>query len=224
MNVQEPLTVFTDYLLAGLAFVFYGRLRKTFLLERQKFVLFWALTFLMITAGAFLGGTVHGFKAYFPEALKGLVWKVTLVSVCLASFFMQCAAVLSFYRGRFRDRLFVLAALLNTAFAAAAVVSGSFLAVIADYLASMGMVLVFFLRELRVPGSGAAWAVSGIAVSFAAAGLQQSSLFLGPLNHNDLYHVVQMGGCYLLYRGVCVRAAYERAAEIRNVHEIRKGA
>ncbi len=46
------------------------------------------------------------------------------------------------------------------------------------------------------------WTAAGVAVSFAAAAVQQSGLALHRhFNHNDLYHVIQMGGLYLLYRG-----------------------
>jgi hypothetical protein len=44
--------------------------------------------------------------------------------------------------------------------------------------------------------------VAGVMVSFAAAGVQQSGFALHQhFNHNDLYHVIQMAGVYLLYRG-----------------------
>ena len=39
-------------------------------------------------------------------------------------------------------------------------------------------------------------------VSFVAAAVQVSGVAIHQqFNHNDLYHVIQMGGMYLFYRG-----------------------
>jgi hypothetical protein len=55
-------------------------------------------------------------------------------------------------------------------------------------------------RVWRQPGSPAI--VAGILVSFAAAAIQQAGIAPhAAFNHNDLYHVVQMAGVALLYRG-----------------------
>ncbi|MGH7148791.1 MAG: DUF6962 family protein, partial [Nitrospiraceae bacterium] len=48
----------------------------------------------------------------------------------------------------------------------------------------------------------APWLVGGVLVSFLAAAVQVNGIALHDhFNHNDLYHVVQMGGMYLFYRG-----------------------
>jgi hypothetical protein len=45
--------------------------------------------------------------------------------------------------------------------------------------------------------------VAGVAVSIAAAAVQASGLDLHQhFNHNDLYHLVQLGALLLYYRGV----------------------
>jgi hypothetical protein len=44
--------------------------------------------------------------------------------------------------------------------------------------------------------------VAGVALTFAAAGVQQSGFDLHRhLNHNDLQHLVQMVAVWLLYKG-----------------------
>ena len=58
-----------------------------------------------------------------------------------------------------------------------------------------------------VPGSfrddpGARSILAGLLLSFVAAGVQLSRLTLhAHFNHNDLYHVIQIGAIVLLYRG-----------------------
>jgi len=211
MTIQEPFTVLTDYLLAVLAAVFSFRLNRLYPGKRQLFVRFWALTFLMIAAGAFLGGTSHGFKPYFSDAVRTLIWKSTVLSVGLASLFMLAGAGFSFFRGS-AARFFLAAASAKfVLFAAVMLTADKVLFVIVDYLLSMALVLIVSLRTSGRPGSGAGWLAGGILASFAAAALQQSSLFFGPLNHNDLYHVVQMGACCLLYTGVKAQSAYQTA-------------
>ena len=42
---------------------------------------------------------------------------------------------------------------------------------------------------------------AGIVVSFIAFGAQQSTLRCGLLDHNDIFHLIQMPAMYLLYRG-----------------------
>ena len=45
----------------------------------------------------------------------------------------------------------------------------------------------------------------GVLVSFMAAAVQVNGVALhAHFTHNDFYHVIQMGGMYLFYRGVLV--------------------
>jgi hypothetical protein len=53
--------------------------------------------------------------------------------------------------------------------------------------------------------------MGGMVVSFLAAGVQMSGMTLHRhFNHNDLYHVIQMAGFYLLYRGGGMLTAQSR--------------
>ena len=55
---------------------------------------------------------------------------------------------------------------------------------------------------MEAPLSGAGWVAAGVAVSFAGAVVQQSGFSLHRhFNHNDIFHLIQMAGLYLLYRG-----------------------
>ena len=74
--------------------------------------------------------------------------------------------------------------------------------VILEYLPAMVFVLVVSVwRWLGHGWRGGPWAVAGILTSFVAAGVQASGFALHRhFNHNDLYHVIQMLGFYLIYR------------------------
>lgn len=207
MILQEPLTVLTDYLLSALAFFFFVRLTGRFRANASRFELLWGLMFFMISAGAAFGGTAHGFKGYFPQTVQAAVWKGAVFSIGLASFFMLAAYFERVFQGGVRSLLTAAAVLKLAVYLIVMTFQDRFVFVIADYLFSMAAVLVLSMVSLKGGDRGALYIVLGITVSFAAAGVQMSSLFLGPLNHNDLYHVLQMAACLLLYKAAFFKAA-----------------
>jgi hypothetical protein len=75
--------------------------------------------------------------------------------------------------------------------------------VIYDYVPAMlAVVILLALPGRHAPLAGAGWVAVGVAVSFAAAAVQRSGFSLHRhFNHNDIYHVIQMVGLYVLYRG-----------------------
>ena len=78
-----------------------------------------------------------------------------------------------------------------------------FVYVILEYVPAMVFVAAVSLWRWFGHGwAGGPWVVGGILVSFLAVGVQASGFALHQhFNHNDLYHVIQMVGFYLLYRG-----------------------
>ena len=81
-----------------------------------------------------------------------------------------------------------------------------FIYVIYNYVPSMIALVVlhgyswYSQRDVASP-----WIIAGVAVSFAAAGIQQSGWSLHEhFNYNDLYHLVQMAGLLLFYTGARV--------------------
>ncbi|MCH7726414.1 MAG: hypothetical protein IH991_08060 [Planctomycetes bacterium] len=72
-----------------------------------------------------------------------------------------------------------------------------------DYVPAMlGVVLLQVYAYSRWKHKSAVWLISGVLISFAAAGIQMSGFNIHQhFNHNDLYHVIQMGAIFLLYRG-----------------------
>ena len=75
--------------------------------------------------------------------------------------------------------------------------------VIYDYGSTLAILLLLLVSGRTTGLSGhRAYIASGILVSIAAAGVQQSGVRLHQhFNHNDLMHVIQMAGVWLLYRG-----------------------
>ena len=75
--------------------------------------------------------------------------------------------------------------------------------VIYDYAPSMaGVLLLQGWVAYRWREKGAGWIIGGILVSFIAAHVQQSDINIHEhFNHNDLYHLIQIGAMWLLYQG-----------------------
>ncbi len=203
MNISEPTTLLTDYLLAALSAYWGVQLFRHGSGTRQRSVTLWGSALLWAAVAAFLGGTSHGFKDYFDAPAAGLLWKATVYAVGLASFCMLTATLVAATSGLARKWLLTFAGLKLLIYALWMVRHDQFLFVIVDYTVSMLVVLGFQLGALMAGRSGSAiWLATGVVLSFAAAGIQASGLGLHRhFNHNDLYHVVQMLATYLLFRG-----------------------
>lgn len=218
------MTVATDYVLAALSVGWgVGLLRR-----RHRAAKLWGCAFLAMAAGAALGGTAHGFPDALGPAGLAAAWKATQVAIGVASFFLLAAtgAGLLSCRG---SRLLAAAAGVKMALYVAWIAShNEFVWVIADYGASMVVVLALHAwawRARRLEWAG--WIAAGVLVSFAAAGIQVGGLSLHRhFNHNDLYHVVQMFGLWLFRRGaagVDILSAARRTDHGGSSHSARSG-
>ncbi|PLX85689.1 MAG: hypothetical protein C0617_03130 [Desulfuromonas sp.] len=202
MTIHEPMTLATDLLLAALVLWFAARLFREARDGGQRSVLLWGAAFVASALAAAAGGVVHGFTDQLGP-LQGGLWKVTVYSVGLASLLLVSASSYAAARGAGRALLIALALAKFVFYAVWMAGHDAFRYVIYDYAPALLLVLILMgwgAARRSVPG--ALWVVGGILVSFGAAAIQMK----GPdlhlhFNHNDLYHVVQMGGFWLWYRG-----------------------
>ena len=191
----------TDYALAIAAVVFSARVWRN--AGRA-----WGLMFLFTAAGSFFGGTFHGIGPGYGAFLAAILWKATVISVGLASFFLLIAAV--------QHRLATLfAILLFVAYGTWMITHSSFLWVVIDYgvtyLIVAAVHAVFWIRGRQ---AGSWWIVMSFVVSGLAAAIQQSRLLVGPLNHNDAYHLVQLAALWMLYRGAMLTTSEKARSTI----------
>jgi hypothetical protein len=180
--MNEPMTVITDYVLGAVsAWVAFQLLKKKDPAQR-----FWALAFAALAAGAFLGGTWHGFVH------SELLWKVTTLSVGVASFGMVAGS--GFAVGW---RLLAIAAAVKLViYIGWMLFHDEFIYVVVD--TGIALLVVAGLHLWKWNGS----ILAGVAVSVLAGVVQASGFTLHQhFNHNDLYHVIQIAGVVLLYQG-----------------------
>jgi hypothetical protein len=181
--VNEPTTVLTDYALAGVSALLGFKL-----IPCSRF---WSLAFVALAVGALLGGTWHGFWQ------DDFLWKATTLSVGVTSFGMVAGSANALTTGKLRTGLVAFAAVKLFGYAAWMLRHDDFIWVVAD--TGIALLIVAAVHVWRFNG----WILAGVAVSVIAGLAQASGIALHEhFNHNDLYHVLQTGAMFILYRGV----------------------
>jgi hypothetical protein len=188
MTISEPVTLITDYVLAGvtgwLCFLLFKRS------QQYKSRKFWAVAFAALALGAFLGGTWHGFLN------DDFLWKATVLSVGVASFGMVAGSAFATLSRAARNVLLWLASGKLIFYSYWMLRHDEFIHVVIDTAIAFAVVAALHLWRFN------GWLLAGVAVSVGAALVQASGFALHQhFNHNDLYHVIQIAAMGLLYRG-----------------------
>lgn len=203
MRLTEPTTVVTDYLLGGMATWCGVRLLRTTRKRRQRSVLLWALGFLAAAGAAFTGGTAHGVKEIAAEQTQQRLWKSSLYAIGLTSFFLLAATIVSTLPRPWQRPLLIATGVKFAGFAAWMTTHDEFRYALYDYVTAMLGVLLLHGKDAAGPDAERArLIIGGLLVSFVAGGVQQSGFRRGQhFNHNDAYHLIQIGALYLFYQG-----------------------
>ena len=194
--MAEPVTALTDYILAGLYLLFAGRLFRRGQARNQVSIRLAAASFVASAATAFVGGTYH----WVPN---DVLWKVTVYCAGLVSFFLIAVAAYAGLKTWLRCMLLAGAAVELAVYTAWVSRHDEFRYVICNYVVAMIVLLAVSVGSARLRTSGSAlWIMAAILVTFAGSAAQYSHLAIHRyFNHNDLYHVIQMGAVWLFYRG-----------------------
>ncbi len=206
MQITEPMTMVSDYLLAGFAVLLALRLLRLGRLLSQASIRLWGFALLATAMGAVAGGTSHGFSLYLGEAGHAVAWKLTVYSIGVASMLMLAGSIIASVPRWLRQWLISAAVIQFGVYAVWMLTHDEFVYVIYDYVPSMiGLVALHGYSWYSQRDVAAPWIVAGVAVSFAAAGIQQSGWSLHEhFNYNDMYHLVQMAGLFFFYAGARV--------------------
>jgi hypothetical protein len=168
----------------------------------QKSVILWGISFILIAAAAVAGGTFHGFRGQLGW-LANPLWQMVVYSVGLCALLMACSTIFATIKPSWQQILLVILVVKFGIFVLRASTHTQYKYVAYEGLTSMGIILVLQIAALITRHQmSAKWILAGTAISVAAAGIQISGFNLHRhLNHNDLYHIVQMIGMYVWYRG-----------------------
>lgn len=203
MQISEPMTMLTDYLLGVWTLYLAFKLIREGIGISQRSILLWGLSFFATGIAAIIGGTSHGFALYFGTVTRVVIWTATLYSIGFTSLFLLSAVIIATIKNPLRNWLIAFTVVKFILFAVWIFSHPEFKYVIYDYVPAMIAVLILqvYVKYSRGDRS-ATWIISGILVSFGAAAVQQSGYMLHEhFNHNDLYHVIQMGAVFILYKG-----------------------
>lgn len=203
-GIHDPDVTLTDYAITLLCALIIWRLAAGARFGRVRF---WMLLFYAgVGLGAAFGGTVHGF--YDVEGTPGhdTLWTASLISIGLAALGAWGMGARLALRDQLASGLIGMTGLAFVIYAGV-VISGSrsFAVAVVHYLpAALFLLGALVAANRRSPRPGFREAMVGLALTFAAAAIQQRQVAVHPVyfDHNALYHVVQAVALVLIYRGV----------------------
>lgn len=218
LTISEPMTTGTDYLVTVIAWWLGAKL-----IARQdngsRPAQLWGIGFLWVGLGAFLGGTSHGFATYLGDTAYAAIWKATVYSIGLSASFAVAGSIGSSPVARSSQRVLHLLNVVAFAIYGAWMINHSgFVFVILHYVPAMAAIAflhVFAYAKDRAPH--APWIILGVIATMLGAAIQRSGFSLHRhFNHNDLYHLVQVGSLVLFYLGVVRLRAPEPGVHAAN--------
>jgi len=196
----EPTTAITDFIIFGLGagFGFLSLPDSTSL-----FQLLWAFAFFSVGMGGLLGGITHGIGPKISENAKRIIWQLTLIFVGLTGLLLGMSGVVYFVPKSITTWFIGGAGVIFILYIFWIVEHDTFHAAVKFYLPLMLIALIGFgVMAFSYQYTGALLIVMGLIVSLAASAVQMMKIsFHQHFNHNDLFHVIQMVGMVLLYRG-----------------------
>jgi len=201
MMIAEPMTLLTDYVLAGVTGWLAWRLWS--LREAHTARLLWAIAFGALALAAAAGGSHHGFAPMLSSPALAALWKATVLCVGIASFGMLCGSAIATITGNARRLLLALAAAKLAWYSFWMLAHDDFIFVIADSgTALAGVAALHLWNRYRHREGVSRWMLAAAVVSALAAAVQASGFSLHQhFNHNDLYHVIQIAAMALFYNG-----------------------
>tara|TARA_B100000749_G_scaffold280223_1_gene275344 strand:- start:48254 stop:48904 length:651 start_codon:yes stop_codon:yes gene_type:complete len=201
-GITEPMTLITDYLLAGTSFYAF------FLIKRSRnfnsLRSYWMTAFFALGFAALLGGTSHGFRLFITDFEKSIIWKLTLFNVFKASLALSLIFLMQVFSGQWMSRIKIILWLKFFIFLFLAVfVSDQFIIAILDYFPALlitgGVSLKLWLGRNKTYYR---YFVLAVGLSFVGAIVQMLKVSLHlHFNHNDIYHIIQIVALWGFYTG-----------------------
>ena len=142
----------------------------------------------------------------FSQTVLQELWKLTVYAIGLASFFLLTGTLSTCILPSVRRFVILIPYVQLIVYVLWMVTHDDFRYVIYEYAFTNLSILALQLHAgVTHRARSAPWLVGGVLVSFLAAAVQVNGIALHHhFNHNDLYHVIQIGGMYLFYRGALV--------------------
>ena len=219
LTIHEPTTMVTDLLITMVGWLLASRL----LLDEKhgcyQSRFYWGVGLLFISLGALLGAISHGLAAYLGDTADTLIWKSTVYTVGFSMVFAVGGTLAGAPLAARVRRFFWLVNLAAfLAYAAWMINHDDFLYVIYYYVPAMLLIAALQVWALLGKQSnGAGWILAGVVVTLFGAVVQQSGFALHThFNYNDMFHLIQVVGLLLFFRGITRLKGQERAERAGN--------
>ena len=196
----SPTTAITNYMM-GCIGLYLGW--HTLQIQGSLFHILWACSFFSLSLGAFLGGSHYVFGPRLPNYITKVIWMLTLIFVGITGLFLAGSAATFYINETGKIGLMLGSAILVIKYVLGLNKNDTFHHAIKFYVTLIILALIGFIPAFFSLGyTGALQIVIGLLVNLSAAGVQASGLTLHKhFNHNDLFHVIQILGMILIYRG-----------------------
>jgi hypothetical protein len=204
VSIHEPMTVFTDLLIAVLAITFYFQLKN----KRDAITRNWSYFFLLLGLSTLTGSCSHAFFALHEGWSYKSFWLAMQVINGFAIYYAQQATLISALEGSAHKTTWKWSYLIQLIFFILA------LLYIQKYIVSIienaiGLIPIMILHY-QYKRSFAKMIANGIAISFITAFVNLAKLSLHAyFNYNDIAHVFIMISLYVMYKGVRMRTISE---------------
>lgn len=202
VRIDEPITTFTDLLLAAICFYAFFRIRRLEYMGKVKW--YFKYYFLTLGLGAMFGGIFgHAFQYRLSEEWKLVSWVLTLGSVAL-----MAHALLEVAKPLVKPGITRIISRINVLIFAIALFYTMWTMAFSPvkYYTIFGMLVVvgslsYFIYH-KTGSRGMLILIGAVSVGFLSAIIFSFEWGLSPwFNHNDISHVILSFSAYYLYRG-----------------------
>lgn len=220
--MTEPAVTLTDYALAIECAVFVFALLR--LDARDRTLRFWFVVFFAsIGAASVLGGTVHGFFLAASSPGRRILWPATLLAILVTSLAaLTIGAILQLDERRAAIvRRLAIAQLVLFSLVVLFVTSKFYVGIIAYLPSTLFLLFALLTTYCHRPDPAVRWGITGLALTLAAAAVQQLHIGIHPVyfNHNALYHVIQGAALGMMF--LAARSISRAWPPIRRSHDIK---
>jgi hypothetical protein len=202
----EQTTAATDFILAIIAgitaFGIYNLGKKVKPLKTR----IWVSVFILLTVAALFGAVAHGFK--MSEQLNYILWQPLNLALGLSVSLFAAGAIFDLRYGNLPKGIIPGLLAIGVIFYFITVfIPGSFLVfIIYEALVMLFALIAYIFLAMQKKLVAAWWMVLGILITIIAAVIQAMGNIridiIWALDHNGLFHIVQMGGILIIYLGL----------------------
>jgi len=165
--------------------------------------------FFLVAFTASIGALFHVFYPEY-ETIRDFLWKLTMLVMIFSVFAMLMGTV--YYLLPFETVQWVKWIILATMvpFIVWFYVDHDLINAVKLYIPSTILVIMVMAYGWLGKGDiGAAWVLSGLLVTLFGASFTVTKIgFHQHFNHNDIFHIIQIVGMYLIYRGTMLLSNY----------------